>query len=54
VAVQVILLKTAKEQQKQVGKVASTAGGTSKTILNAHQKLEKKGGKTVTVIVTAR
>ena len=33
--VQVISLKTVKEHQKQVVKVASIAGGTLKTILNA-------------------
>ncbi|ALZ97135.1 D-arabinose 5-phosphate isomerase GutQ [Leclercia sp. 1548] len=42
---QVILQKTVKEHQKQDVKVASKAGGTSKTILNAHPKLAKKGAK---------
>jgi len=42
---QVILLKTVKEHQKQVVKVASKAGGISKMTLNAHPKLAKKGAK---------
>jgi len=48
VVVPVISLKTVTEHQKQAVKVASQAGGTSKTILNVHQKLAKKGGKTAT------
>jgi len=50
---QVILQKTVKEHQKQDVKVASKAGGTSKTILNAHPKLAKKGAK-VAMVVAAR
>jgi len=42
---QVILQKTVKEHQKQDVKVASKAGGTLKTTLNAHPKLAKKGAK---------
>ena len=42
-----------KEHQKQVAKVASIAGGTLKTILNARRKLAKKEGKTVTETVIA-
>ena len=45
--------KTVKEHQKQVVKVASTAGGTLKTILNAHPKRVRKGVKTVMVAAKA-
>ena len=52
-AVPVILLKTGKEQQKQVVREASTAAGILKTIPSAPRKQAKKGGKTVTAIVIA-
>ena len=45
--------KIVPEHQKQVVKVASTAGGTLKTILNAPRKLAKKGVKIVTAIAIA-
>jgi enolase len=49
---QVISQKIVKEHQKQVVKVASRAGGTSKMILSAHLKLAKKGAKTATAAAT--
>jgi hypothetical protein len=49
VVVQVISLKTVKEHQKQVVKVASIAGGTSKTTLSAPLKQVRKGAKAATV-----
>jgi len=49
VVVQVISLKTVKEHQQQAAKVASRAGGTSRTILSAPQKQVKKGAKIVMV-----
>jgi len=52
VAGQVILQKIVKEHQKQVVKVASKAGGTSRTTLNAHLRLAKKGAKTATAAAT--
>jgi len=52
VVVQVISLKTVKEHQKQVVKVASLAGGISKMTLSAHQKLAKKGAKTVMAVIS--
>ena len=45
--------KTVKEHQKQVVKVASIAGGTLKTILNALPKRARKGAKTVMVAAKA-
>lgn len=48
--VQVISLKTVKEHQKQVVKVASLAGATLKTTLSAHQRLVKKGELEITDI----
>ncbi|CAQ88685.1 conserved hypothetical protein [Escherichia fergusonii ATCC 35469] len=45
--------KTAKEHQKQVKKVDSTAGGISKMTRSAHLKQEKKVAKAVTVRATA-
>lgn len=53
VVVQVISLKTVKEHQKQVVKVASTAAGTSKMTRNAHQKLVKKGAKAAAGTINA-
>jgi hypothetical protein len=53
VVVQVISLKTVKEHQKQVVKVASTAGGISKMILSAPQRLVKKGAKVAMVAAAA-
>ena len=47
------MLRIVKEHQKQVVRVASIAGGTSKTIPSAPRKQAKKGGKTVTAIVIA-
>ena len=47
------MLKTVKEHQKQVVKVASIAGETLKTILSALPKLVKKGEKTVTAAAIA-
>jgi len=52
VVVQVISLKTVKEHQKQVVKVASLAGATSKMTLSEHQRLAKKGGKIVTAAIS--
>lgn len=50
-AVPVILLKTGKEQQKQVVREASTAAGILKTIPSAPRKRVRKAGKTVTVAI---
>jgi hypothetical protein len=44
---QVISLKTVTEHQKQVVKVASRAGATSRMTRSVHLKLAKKGAKTV-------
>ncbi|EFE08496.1 hypothetical protein CIT292_07817 [Citrobacter youngae ATCC 29220] len=43
--------KTAKEHQKQVEKVASTAGATSKMTRNALQKQARKGAKIATAAI---
>ncbi|PQB22067.1 hypothetical protein CWT02_1111 [Salmonella enterica subsp. enterica serovar Cubana] len=53
-AVPVILRKTAKEHQKQVVKVASTAGAILRMTRSAHPKQAKKGAKAVTVIASLR
>jgi hypothetical protein len=53
VVVQVISLKTVKEHQKQVVKVASLAGVTSRTTLSAHQRLVKKGVKIATAAISS-
>ncbi|CAI3055096.1 Uncharacterized protein YmdF, partial [Salmonella enterica subsp. enterica serovar Enteritidis] len=50
VAVPVILRKTAKEHQKQVVKVVSTAGAILRMTRSVHPKQAKKGAKAVTVI----
>ncbi|ENC41554.1 hypothetical protein AC16_0636 [Escherichia coli 2-177-06_S3_C2] len=44
--------KTAKEHQKQVKKVDSTAGGISRMTRSAHLKQVKKVARAVTVKVT--
>jgi len=53
VVVQVISLKTVKEHQKQVVKVANTVGVTLKMTLSVHLKQVKKGVKTATAAVTS-
>jgi len=50
---QVTLLKTVKEHQQQAVKVASRAGGISKTIPSVPQKPVKKGAKIAMVAVVA-
>ena len=44
--------KIVKEHQKQVVKVASIAGATSKMTLSAHQRLARKGVKTATAAIS--
>lgn len=51
-AVPAILQKTAKEHQKQVKKVDSTAGVISKMTRSAHLKQVKKVARAVTVKAT--
>jgi len=48
---QVISLKTVKEHQKQVAKVASIVAGTSKMTRNVPQKQARKGAKIATAKV---
>lgn len=50
----VILRKTAKEHQKQVVKVVSTAGAILRMTRSVHPKQAKKGAKAVTVIASLR
>jgi hypothetical protein len=54
VVVQVISLKTVKEHQKQVVKVASIVGVILKMTHNVPRKLVRKGAKAVTVAAAAR
>ncbi|AGR58245.1 hypothetical protein A464_1059 [Salmonella bongori N268-08] len=53
-AVPVILRKTAKEHQKQVEKVVSTAGAILRMTRSVRPKQVKKGAKVVTVIASLR